>query len=129
MGNNSTVADIYGNILVADNESLFIIAMSLSLFNLSSIMLSLCFLHTYLKKLHSIIKLILTILCGYNLICCTITIIILVYFRISSEQTITVCGLLQLTTITPHSVSALPTRLTGIRELECDFFYFFPLNI
>ena len=64
-------------------------------------MSSLCFLHTYLKKLHSVIKLILTILCGYNLICCTITIIILVYFRISSQQTITVCGLLQLTTITP----------------------------
>ena len=101
MLDNSTMADTNENRLVADNESLFIIAMTVSLFSLSSNLFSSCFLHTYLKKLHSIIKLILTILCGYTLICCTITIVILLYFKISSQQTITVCGLLQLTTTTP----------------------------
>ena len=105
MLNDSTMADTGENRLIANNESFFIIAITVSIFVLSSILFSLFFLHTYLKKLHTIIKLILTILFGYNLICCTVTIIILLYFRVTSEQTITVCGLIQLTTITPGQLT------------------------
>ena len=104
MLNNSTIVlvDFHENTrLIANNESFFIIAITVSLFALSSILIGLCFLHTYLKNLHPIIKSILTILFGYNLICCIVTFIILVYFRVTNEQTITTCSLIQLTTLTP----------------------------
>ena len=104
MLNNSTIVlvDFHENTrLIANNESFFIIAITVSLFALSSILIGLCFLHTYLKNLHSIIKSILTILFGYNLICCTVTFIILVYFRVTNEQTVTTCSLIQLTALTP----------------------------
>ena len=105
MLNNSNVTDTDQEILMANNLSSFVISVTLSLFALSSSLFSLCFLHTYLKKLHTIIKNILTILCGYNLMCCTVTCIILIYFRMTSQQTITLCGLIQLTTITPSMIT------------------------
>ena len=37
--------------------------------------------------------------------CCTATCIILIYFRTTSQQTITLCGLIQLTTITPSMIT------------------------
>ena len=92
MFNNSTIPDMDKNRLVANDDPFFIIAMTLALFALISTLFSLWFLHSYLKKLHAIIKLILTILCGYNLICCTMTCIIMDYFRITGRQTITLCG-------------------------------------
>ena len=105
MLNNSNMTDTDQIILMANNLSSFVISVTLSLFALSSSLFSLCFLHTYLKKLHAIIKNILTILCGYNLMCCTVTCIILIYFRMTSQQTITLCGLIQLTTITPSMIT------------------------
>ena len=71
------------------------------LLSFNSSFFSLCFLHTYLKKLHSVIKMILTIMCGYNIMCGTVTCLILIYFKITSQQTMILCGLIQLTTITP----------------------------
>ena len=71
------------------------------MFALNSSFFSLCFLHTYLKKLHSVIKMISTIMCGYNMICGMVSCLILIYFRIISQQTMILCGLIQLTTITP----------------------------
>ena len=44
---------------------------------------------------------ILTIMCGYNIMCGTVTCLILIYFKITSQQTMILCGLIQLTTITP----------------------------
>ena len=87
MVNNSTEAETdLTSRLVANNRNSFTIAMMFSVFALNSSFFSLCFLHTYLKKLHSIIKLILTILCGYTLICCIITIVILLYFKIDTDH-------------------------------------------
>ena len=93
------------NNLVSNNLWPFIILMIQSSFAISSSIFSLCFLHTYLKKLHHILKLILSILCGYNLICCSIHSIIVIYFRLKGEQTLILCGLIQITTMTPIKIS------------------------
>ena len=91
--------------LVSNNLWAFIILMILSSFAISSSIFSLCFLHTYLKKLHHILKLILSILCGYNLICCSIHSIIVIYFRLKGEQTLILCGFIQVTTMMPIKIS------------------------
>ena len=108
--NNSTVnmtnnSEIEQHNLVSYNLWPFIILMIVSSITLSSSIFSLCFLHTYLKKLHHILKLILSVLCGYNLICCTVNAIILIYFRFKREQTLLLCGFIQITTMIPIKLS------------------------
>ena len=106
MANNSTVADIENNQhLVSNNLAQFSILIIVSSFALISSILSVCFLHTYLKKLHHILKIILSFWCGYNLVCCIVNVIILIYFRFKGQQTLALCGLIQLTTITPAKIS------------------------
>ena len=103
--NITNYSEIEQHNLVSKNLWPFIILMIQSSFAISSSIFSLCFLHTYLKKLHHILKFILSILCGYNLICCTINAIILIYFRLKGEQTLVLCGLIQITTLTPVKIS------------------------
>ena len=103
--NMTSYSEIEQPNLISNNLWPFIILMIQSSFAISSSIFSLCFLHTYLKKLHHILKLILSILCGYNLICCSINAIILIYFRLKGEQTLVLCGLIQITTLTPVKIS------------------------
>ena len=81
MMNNTTEANVGLDHLVSSNWSSFLIAMIFLSFALTSSLFSLCFLNTYLKKLHHILKMILIVLCGYNFICCTLSAILLIYFR------------------------------------------------
>ena len=103
--NKTNYSEIEQPNLVSNNLWPFIILMIQSSFAISSSIFSLCFLHTYLKKLHHILKLILSILCGYNLICCSIHSIIVIYFRLKGEQTLILCGFIQITTMTPIKIS------------------------
>ena len=80
--NNSTEADDVGlDHLLTNNWSGFLIAMIFLSFALTSSLFSLCFLNTYLKKLHHVLKMILAVLSGYNFICCTLSAMFLIYFR------------------------------------------------
>ena len=84
--NNSTENDDVGlDHLVTNNWSGFLITMIFLSFALTSSLFSLCFLNTYLKKLHHILKMILAVLSGYNFICCTLSAMFLIYFRLKGR--------------------------------------------
>ena len=88
MMNNSTEANVGLDHLVSNNWSSFLISMILLSLALTSSLFSLCFLNIYLKKLHHILKMVLTVLSGYNFMCCTLSAIFLIFFRFQSFASI-----------------------------------------